>query len=117
ITIAHKIEKLVLYDQNGNIIRTYRSAEYLANPNGYDLNYWPYASILLFAGVLCIGSAFFFLIRNGQRKKLAVQAELVRLETTPSPFARELGEINHPQTYQGFEQDPPDYRPPQMPQE
>lgn len=92
ITAAHKIEQLVFYDQNGKIIRTYNSTEYLANPNGYNANYWPYASLLMSAGVLCAGSALFFLTRSRQRKKLAVAAELARLEAMPSPFERELGE-------------------------
>lgn len=107
ITAAHKIEQLVLYDQNGKIIRTYNSAEYLANPNGYNANYWPYASLLIAAGVLCVGSALFFLTRNKQRQKLAVQAELARLEATPSPFDRELGRTSGTQVYQSTAQYPP----------
>lgn len=112
ITAAHKIEQLVLYDQNGNIIRSYTSAEYLANPNGYNVNYWPYASMLICAGVLCAGSALFFLTRKRQRRKLAMAAELARLEATPSPFARERGEVNRTQAYQGLGQYPP-YQAPQ----
>jgi uncharacterized membrane-anchored protein YhcB (DUF1043 family) len=121
ITSAHKIEQLVLYDQRGNIIRTYNSTEYLANPNGYNANYWPYAGILMLAGVLCSGNALLFLTRKKQRQKVAIQAELARLEATPSPFARELGQMASTQAYQGFEQYPPvnpqPYRPYQTPQE
>ncbi len=52
INDAHRIEKLVLYDQNGNIIKTYTSAEYDANPNGFYVNNWLIASLLLLAGLL-----------------------------------------------------------------
>lgn len=117
ITAAHKIEKLVLYDQDGNIIRTYTTAEYLAYPNGYDANYWLYAGSLMLLGVLAAGNASFFLIRNRQRRKLAVQAELVRLEATPSPFARELGQMANPHVYQAPPPNPLGSQPYQAPQE
>lgn len=111
ITVAHKIEELVFYDQDGNIIRTYKTAEFMAYPNGYDANYWLYGGSLILLGVLAAGNGSFFLVRNRQRRKLAVQAELARLEATPSPFARELGQMPNPQTYQGFGQYPPPNRP------
>lgn len=94
ITAAHKIEQFELFDQNGKLIREYTSAEYRANPNGYSINYWPYASVIMFTGVACVGTALFLLIRRRQSHKLAVQAELARLEARPSPFARELGEMD-----------------------
>jgi len=37
---AHKIEKLVFYDKNGNIQKTFTTAEYDANPNGFFDNEW-----------------------------------------------------------------------------
>lgn len=92
ISAAHPIEKLVFYDKNGNIIASYTTAEYLANPNGYTINNWPYASLLIGAGVLCIGGGFFFILRRRQRQKQDRAAQLAALEAAPSPFARELGE-------------------------
>lgn len=60
INDAHKIEKLVLYDQNGSIINTYTSSEYTANPNGLSENNWPLASLLLVIGLILGGAAFVY---------------------------------------------------------
>ncbi len=49
---AHRIEKLFLFDQGGNIIKTYTTAEYSANPSGFYANNWPLASVLILAGLL-----------------------------------------------------------------
>lgn len=58
INDAHKIEKLVLYDQNGGVINTYTSSEYNANPNGLSENNWLLASLLLVVGLILGGGAF-----------------------------------------------------------
>lgn len=112
INEAHKIEKLVLYDQYGNIIRTYTTAEYNANPHGYNANYWLYGGILMLVGFLCTGNGLLFFVRGRQRQKEAAAAELARLESRPSPFARELGQTASAQTYQGTEQYPQPYNTP-----
>ena len=49
---VHRIEKLFLFDQDGNIIKTYATAEYNANPGGFYDNNWPLASVLILAGLL-----------------------------------------------------------------
>src|SRR5260370_37871875 len=99
INKAYRIEKLVLYDRSGNIIRTYTTAEYDSNPNGYNANNWLYAGILILLGILVAGNSIFLMVLTSQRKQQAAAAEQARLETTPSPFARELGETPSMQTY------------------
>lgn len=49
---AHKIEKLFLFGQDGNIIQTYTTAEYSANPGGFYANNWPLAGALIVVGLL-----------------------------------------------------------------
>lgn len=49
---AHKIEKLLLFGQDGNIIQTYTTAEYSANPGGFYANNWPLAGTLIIIGLL-----------------------------------------------------------------
>ena len=112
ITSAHKIEKLVLYNQYGDLIRAYTSAEYNTNPHEYNTNYWIYAGILILAGVLCAGNGLFFFVRNRQGGKEVAAAERARLESMPSPFARELGTMANAQVYQGTEQYPQPYNNP-----
>lgn len=58
VTEAHKIEKLVFYDQNGNIAASYTTTEYNANPNGFTQNNWLYSIWLILAGVVVFGLAF-----------------------------------------------------------
>ncbi len=105
---AHPIERVVFYDAKQQKSLTYTSSEYSGNPNGYTINNWPYASLLMLAGVLCTGASILFLARSRRRKKLAIAANLAALEAMPSPFARELA-ADTPQTrqpYQGIEQYP-----------
>lgn len=92
INAAHKIEKLVFYDERGNVLHTYTTDEYNAHPTGYTINNWPYASILILVGLLAGGNGLFFYINGRQRRQLAAAEERARLEAAPSPFARELGE-------------------------
>lgn len=87
---AHMVEKLVVYDLSGHQLASYMTPEYKANPGGYTVNNWPYASLLMLAGVLVAGIMLFFIIRARQRQKQASAAKRVELENRPSPFAREL---------------------------
>lgn len=57
INDAHKIEKLVLLDENGSVINTFTTAEYNANPNGFSDNEWMKAIWLILAGLLIGGAA------------------------------------------------------------
>lgn len=92
VNTAHPIEKVVFYSPNHQSSLTYVNAEYSGNPNGYTINNWPYASLLIAAGALCIGGGLFFILRRRHRQKQDRAAQLAALETAPSPFARELGE-------------------------
>lgn len=87
---AHMIKKLIVYDLNGHQLASYTTPEYNANPGGYTVNNWPYASLLMFAGVLIAGVMLFFIGRARQRQKRAMAAKRAELENRPSPFAREL---------------------------
>src|SRR5260370_4838124 len=58
VSEAHKIEKVVFYDQNGNVVASYTTAEYNANPNGFTQNNWLYSIWLILAGVVVFGLAF-----------------------------------------------------------
>jgi len=109
IDSAHKIEKLVFYDQQNNVLATYTTAEYASNPNGYDDNNWPYASLLMLAGVLCAGTMLFFIVNGRKYQKLALAAERAALEARPSIFARELDQgttQTAQQPYEGIGQYP-----------
>jgi hypothetical protein len=52
INDAHKIEKLVFYDKNGNVQKTFTTAEYQANPNGFNDNEWIKSIWLIIAGAI-----------------------------------------------------------------
>jgi len=54
---AHKIEQLVLKDQNGSVIHTYTTTEFTANPNGLDENNWLKAIWLVLIGLIVAGAA------------------------------------------------------------
>jgi len=96
ISSAHPIEKITFLDSNGENPVTYTSSDYIQHPEGYTINNWPYASLMMLAGAICAGVAIFFLVLSRQRRKLARIAELAELEARPSPFARELGERSTP---------------------
>ncbi|HZU70204.1 MAG TPA: hypothetical protein VFA09_23235 [Ktedonobacteraceae bacterium] len=49
---AHQIEKLVFYDSSGNVLGTYTTSEYLANPNGFYDNEWLKSIWLIIAGAI-----------------------------------------------------------------
>lgn len=57
INDAHKIEKLVFYDKNGNVQQTFTTAEYQANPNGFNDNEWIKSIWLVILGVIIAGAA------------------------------------------------------------
>ncbi len=57
INDAHKIEKLVFFDKNGNVQKTFTTTEYQANPNGFNDNEWLKAIWLVIAGVIIAGAA------------------------------------------------------------
>ncbi|HEY1354390.1 MAG TPA: hypothetical protein VGF67_32675 [Ktedonobacteraceae bacterium] len=57
INDAHKIEKLIFYDQNGHIQQTFTTAEYQANPNGFNDNEWMKAIWLIIAGAIIAAAA------------------------------------------------------------
>jgi len=52
INDAHKIEKLVFYDKSGNVQKTFTTAEYQANPNGFNDNEWIKSIWLIIAGAI-----------------------------------------------------------------
>jgi hypothetical protein len=54
---AHKIEKIVFYDKNNQVIATYTTAEYNANPNGFYDNEWLKSIWLVLVGLLLGGAA------------------------------------------------------------
>lgn len=68
---AHRIEKLVFYDKNGNVMSTYTTAEYKANPNGFYEDEWIKSIWLILAGLIIGGAA---LIYPMVRKQPAVNA-------------------------------------------
>lgn len=86
VGFAHPIEK-VTFDGATAI-----SAEYQLHPHGYTVNNWPYASLLMLAGMLCLGLSVGLLARTRKQQKRATAAKLATLAALPSPFARELGE-------------------------
>ena len=57
---AHKIEQLVFYDQNGNVLHTYTTTEYTGNPNGFYQNNWPGALAVLIIGLLMSVGGFVY---------------------------------------------------------
>lgn len=57
INDAHKIEKLIFYDKNGSVQQTFTTAEYQANPNGFNDNEWLKAIWLLIVGAIIVGAA------------------------------------------------------------
>jgi uncharacterized membrane protein len=59
ISDAHKIEKLVFYDNNGKIMDTFTTSEYNANPNGFYENNWLKSIWLAIAGVIVLLLALF----------------------------------------------------------
>jgi hypothetical protein len=57
INDAHKIEKLIFYDKNGNVQQTFTTAEYKASPNGFNDNEWIKAIWLVIVGFILAGAA------------------------------------------------------------
>lgn len=57
INDAHKIEKLIFYDKNGSIQKTFTTVEYQASPNGFNDNEWLKAIWLVIAGFIIAGAA------------------------------------------------------------
>jgi hypothetical protein len=106
VASAHPIGQITLLDSNGENPVTYTNPVYAEHPTGYTVNNWPYASLLILAGVICDGISIFFLVLSRQRRKLARAAEMAELEARPSPFARELGEGSMPMAPQ-MHQEPP----------
>ena len=117
INQAHKIEKLVFYDPQGNVLHTYTTDEYNAHPDSYTVNNWLYGGALMLVGVLAGGNGLFFHLNGRQRRMQAAAEERARLESMPSPFARELGEMPRPRPYQGTEQYPQSNYPYRGPQQ
>ncbi len=104
IDTGHPIEKVAFYGASHLNSLTYTNADYSGDPTGKTINYWLYAGILMLAGVLCAGNGLLFFARGKQRRKEAAAAERARLESMPSPFARELGATASAEAYQGAEQ-------------
>lgn len=61
---AHKVEKLVFYDKNGNVQKTFTTTEYQDNPNGFNDNEWIKAIWLVLAGLIVTGGSIFYLARG-----------------------------------------------------
>lgn len=61
---AHKIEKLVLYDKNGNVQETFTTAEYRDNPNGFNDNEWLKAIWLVLGGLVVTILSIIFMARG-----------------------------------------------------
>ncbi|MEO9027185.1 MAG: hypothetical protein ABI413_00055, partial [Ktedonobacteraceae bacterium] len=61
---AHKIEKLVLKDKSGNVIGTFTTSEYDANPNGTSVNNWPIGIGIMALGLLILILTFVFALKK-----------------------------------------------------
>jgi len=57
VNSAHKIEKLVLFKSDGSTLDTFTTAEYQANPNGFNDNEWLKSIWLVILGVIIAGAA------------------------------------------------------------
>jgi len=64
INDAYKIEKLVLYDKNGNVQDTLTTAEYRANPTGFYDNEWLKAIWLVLGGLVVTILSIIFMARG-----------------------------------------------------
>jgi hypothetical protein len=61
---AYKIEKLVLYDKDGNVQETFTTSEYRANPTGFYDNEWLKAIWLVLAGLVVTILSIIFMARG-----------------------------------------------------
>lgn len=61
---AYKIEKLVLYDKNGNVQETFTTSEYQNNPTGFYDNEWLKAIWLVLAGLVVTILSIIFMARG-----------------------------------------------------
>lgn len=80
---AHIIEKLVLYDTNGNVVTTYTTSEYNANPNGFYFNrWWPGGIGTIFVGLL-VGYVALFV---GRKKRAQGALPGSQPAVAPQPY-------------------------------
>jgi hypothetical protein len=111
ISDAHKIEQLVLKDQNGNVINTFTTSEFLANPNGLDENNWLKAIWLVLLGLIVAGAALIYPLIS---KKPQVGASFnIGAGGIQQPYQQPQQFGQQPQQ---FGQQPPQYGQPQPPQ-
>jgi hypothetical protein len=112
ITSAHKIEKLVFYDDKGNITATYTTSEYTANPNGISENAWLKSIWLLLAGLIIAGAALIIprVIKTPQPStSFNIGAAGAQPFQQPNPYGQP------PQQPGAFQQPNPYGQPPQQP--
>jgi len=103
---AHQIEKLVFYDDKGNVLGTHTTAEYTANPNGFYDNEWLKAIWLVVIGlVLAVAAVLLPMLRKQPQKSASVPAAAVGVQ--PSPAYQQYQQPNaYGQSYQGPQQYP-----------
>lgn len=123
---AHKVEKLVFYDKNGNIQKTFTTAEYLANPNGFNDNEWLKAIWLVLGGLVVTILSIVSMARNRRvstntgfsiNAPGALPYQQVPPVQQPNPYAPTTPPNPYGQEYQGPAQypQPTPYAPPQAP--
>jgi hypothetical protein len=100
---AHKIEKLVFYDNSNSVLNTYTTSEYNANPNGFYENNWSKSIWLILVGVVLL---------------VIVPLSTVLSKKRPEVASFNMGAGVPPQPYQqpmsyGQQQPPNTYAPPQ----
>ncbi len=130
INEAHQIEKLVFYDKTGNVLATYTTAEYLANPSGFYDNEWLKSIWLVVAGLILGVVGFVLPLLRKRPQASASFAGAVGTQPAQSyqPYQQPANPYGQPyqgpqavanpygQVYQGPEQYPPaSPNPPQQP--
>jgi hypothetical protein len=112
---AHPIEKLVFYDNNGNVLGTHTTAEYTANPNGFYDNQWLKAIWLILIGLILGIAALVVPLLRKQSQISASPAATVGAQPF-SPYQPYQQPDQYGQAYQGPQQYPQATQyPPQQP--
>lgn len=111
INDAHKIEKIVFMDGQGNVLATYTASEYTANPNGFYNNEWLPASAMIVLGLVILVVPLFW---TRLRKKQQANAgfAIAGSVAPPYPAQQPYGQPPYP-PQQPYGQPP---YPPQQPQ-
>ncbi len=114
---AHKIEKLVLKDKSGNVIGTFTTSEYDANPNGTSVNNWPIGIGIAALGLLILILSFVFAPKKNPQAFSIAPVGGVQQPMYGQPMANpseQMGTNPYAQPY-GQPQQPNPYGQPQQP--